>query len=192
MIFNEPKWKSYIVTSTMPVFSQEECEDIIKVGNSLPAEEATIAQGRHKRKDFKKRRGNIAWFPFESMPQMYQKLLFWANRINNNFFGFDDIQIGEMAQFTRYSSRDHYDWHTDSTFNMKEEPTVRKISMITLLNDPKDYTGGELQIMNQKQLFSLKQGYAIFFASFVAHRLLPVKKGIRISMPIWFGGPPLR
>jgi len=38
---------------------------------------------------------------------------------------------------------------------------------------------------------ALKQGHAIFFASFIAHRVLPVKKGTRISMPIWFGGPPL-
>jgi PKHD-type hydroxylase len=74
---------------------------------------------------------------------------------------------------------------------MSKEPTVRKMTMVTLLNDPKEFKGGELQIIDSKKSLPLKQGYAIFFASFIAHRVLPVKKGTRISMPIWFGGPPL-
>ena len=61
-----------------------------------------------------------------------------------------------------------------------------------MLSDPKDFKGGELQIIDDKQKISLKQGYAIFFASFIVHRSLPVKKGIKISMPIWFSGPPLK
>ena len=64
--------------------------------------------------------------------------------------------------------------------------------MVTLLNDPKEFKGGEMQILNVNENFSLKQGYAIFFASFIAHRVLPVTKGMRISMPMWFGGPSLR
>ena len=46
--------------------------------------------------------------------------------------------------------------------------------------------GGE-----QKPL-DLKQGQAIFFASFLRHRVAPVKKGIRQSMVMWFGGPPFK
>ena len=38
----------------------------------------------------------------------------------------------------------------------------------------------------------LKHGQAIFFASFLRHRVAPVKKGIRRSLVMWFGGPPLR
>jgi len=46
--------------------------------------------------------------------------------------------------------------------------------------------GGE-----QKPL-DMKQGQAIFFASFLRHKVAPVKKGIRRSMVMWFGGPPLK
>ena len=38
----------------------------------------------------------------------------------------------------------------------------------------------------------LKQGQAIFFASFLRHRVAPVKKGIRRSLVMWFGGPPFK
>ena len=38
----------------------------------------------------------------------------------------------------------------------------------------------------------IKQGQAIFFASFIRHRVAPVTKGIRRSLVMWFGGPPLR
>ena len=38
----------------------------------------------------------------------------------------------------------------------------------------------------------LKQGQAIFFASFLRHKVAPVKKGVRKSLVMWFGGPPFK
>lgn len=193
MIFNEPQWKSYIVQSDDPIFSPAQCEEIIRIGKGLPKEDAKIGTKVGKgKKEYKIRKTDIAWIPFNVMPEVYKTLEMWGTRVNNNHFGFDGIQIGEMAQFTQYSQNHHYDWHTDTACNMKHQPTVRKITMITMLSDPKDFKGGELQIIDDKQKISLKQGYAIFFASFIVHRSLPVKKGIKISMPIWFSGPPLK
>ena len=189
MIITEPKWKSYIVTSKTPVFTPAQCEDIIRVGKSLPREDAATGKGK---KDYKVRKTDIAWIPFNRMPEMYKTLEMWGTKVNNNHFGFDGIQIGEMAQFTQYSQKHHYDWHSDSSYNMETQPSVRKLTMVTMLSNPKDFKGGELQIINNKQTLSLKQGYAIFFASFIAHRVLPIKKGTRISMPIWFTGPSLK
>ena len=191
MIFTEPKWKSYIVTSDRPVFSPAQCEDIIRVGKSLPRIDARTGDKKGK-KNYKVRRTDIAWIPFDKMRDMYRTLETWGTKVNNNHFGFDGIQIGEMAQFTQYSQKHHYDWHSDSSYNMENQPYVRKLTMVTMLSNPKDFKGGELQIIDNKQTLSLKQGYAIFFASFIAHRVLPIKKGTRISMPIWFTGPPLK
>ncbi len=42
------------------------------------------------------------------------------------------------------------------------------------------------------QTIKLQQGQAIFFASFMRHRVEPVKKGIRRSLVMWFGGPPFK
>ena len=38
----------------------------------------------------------------------------------------------------------------------------------------------------------LKQGHAIIFASFLNHRVNPVKRGVRQSLVCWFGGKPFR
>ena len=38
MIILEPKWKSYIVESNDPIFTKEQCEHIIRVGQSMKQE----------------------------------------------------------------------------------------------------------------------------------------------------------
>ena len=166
MIFTEAKWKSYIVTSDRPVFSPAQCEDIIRVGKSLPRIDARTGDKKGK-KNYKVRQTDIAWIPFDKMRDMYRTLETWGTKVNNNHFGFDGIQIGEQAQFTQYSKQKHYDWHTDSSLEFSQEPPVRKISMGILLNDPKDFKGGEFQLIDSKKTLPLKQGYAVFFASFV-------------------------
>ena len=193
MIIREPSWKSYILESTDPVFTPQQCRSIIDTGNSLPQMDARVGgEKKGGSTDHKKRKTNIAWIPFKRMPQMYSVLEQWMHMVNENHFGFDKVQISEQAQFTKYSKGHHYDWHSDTSFVFNHEPIVRKISMVTLLNDPKEFKGGEMQILNSEEKLSLKQGYAIFFASFITHRVLPVTKGMRISMPMWFGGTPLR
>ena len=192
-IITEPRWKSYIVLGDNPVFSKEECEKIIEVGKSLPKKEAVTGFGKKEKNiNYEKRHTDIAWIPFEKMPNMYKTVLEWGLRFNNNFFGFDGLQLVEQAQFTQYSQSHHYGWHSDSAYDMANEPFVRKLTMGILLNDPKDFTGGEFQIIDENKTFSLKQGHAIFFASFIAHRVLPVKTGTRVSLQTWFNGPPLK
>ena len=196
-VVKEPSWKSYLVKSVDPIFSIDECNRIMEVGRSLPSQDAEVGTGTNEKtkskKDYKIRRTDIAWIPFKHPDSqwIYSRLEHWMHTVNNKHMGFNQLQIGEPAQFTMYSKKHHYDWHSDSSYEMSKEPTVRKMTMVTLLNDPKEFKGGELQIIDSKKSLPLKQGYAIFFASFIAHRVLPVKKGTRISMPIWFGGPPL-
>jgi PKHD-type hydroxylase len=66
--------------------------------------------------------------------------------------------------------------------------------MTLLLSDPSEFTGGDLLFADagQQEPLSLKQGQAIFFASFLRHKVAPVKKGIRKSLVMWFGGPPFK
>ena len=75
-------------------------------------------------------------------------------------------------------------------------PLVRKISMTLLLNDPKEFEGGELELFSREfdggtqgtNVQKLKQGQAIFFASFHVHRVRPVTEGNRKALVMWFGG----
>ena len=64
--------------------------------------------------------------------------------------------------------------------------------MTCLLSDPSTFTGGELEFMEKNKIPNLKQGQAIFFASFLRHRVAPVKKGTRRSLVMWFGGQPFK
>jgi hypothetical protein len=43
--------------------------------------------------------------------------------------------------------------------------------------------------MDNGKLIRPKQGHAIFFASFIRHKAVAVKKGNRKSLVMWFGGP---
>ena len=191
MIIYEPTWKSYVVTTTQPIFSPDECNTIIKLGKDLPHEEGNVGFGAKNKIDHKIRRNKISWIPFSKAKWMYSKIEHWMHTVNNKHMGFNQLQIGEYAQFTKYSKKEHYDWHVDSSDEMSKSPPVRKMSMIILLNDPKEFKGGELQIVNKKKLMPLKQGYGVFFASFIAHRVVPLTKGNRFSLTMWFGGPPL-
>ena len=80
----------------------------------------------------------------------------------------------------------------DSDVNFAHEPPVRKISMTCLLSNESEFEGGELQIEKEENKVILKQGQVIFFASFIRHRVAPVTRGVRKSLVMWFGGPPLR
>ena len=38
----------------------------------------------------------------------------------------------------------------------------------------------------------MEQGHATVFASFLNHRINPVRRGVRQSLVVWFGGTPFR
>ena len=107
-------------------------------------------------------------------------------------YGANNIRVTENAQFTEYPEGGFYDWHMDCDVNMQHEPPVRKISMTLLLNDPSEFEGGDLELMAPGKFATLKQGHAIVFASFLNHRVNPVKRGVRQSLVVWFGGKPFR
>ena len=190
----EPRWKSYCVTTTNPLFSPKQCQMIIEAGRSEPKHNASVGQGSKEGGivDTKTRTSHISWIPFKKMADMYKDIEKTMNKTNGNHFGFDGMQITEMAQYTEYPSGGFYDWHMDSDVNFAHEPTVRKISMTCLLSHESEFEGCELEIEKEENKVKLVQGQAIFFASFIRHRVAPVTKGVRKSLVMWFGGPPLR
>ena len=205
MMLFEPRWKAYIIETNEPIFTKEQCEHIIRVGQSMEQKKAEVGidtvdkEGKKLKPekgiiDPKKRITTISWLPFgnpDTIP-MYQKIEGWVRNINSNHFGFDGIRVTENAQYTEYPEGAFYDWHTDSEVNMSKMPPVRKISMTLLLSDEKDFEGGDLELIDDKSRPKMKQGHALFFASFIRHRVTPVTKGNRKSLVMWFGGPPFK
>jgi len=192
----EPKWKSWVIETTSPLFTPDQCRQIIDCGKRQPPQKAQVGsrgdETRGAGVDTKKRITTISWIPFKEMGHMYHDLYKFIITANENHFGFGDIRITENAQFTEYPEGGFYDWHMDCELNMSKEPPVRKISMTLLLNDPSEFEGGELEVGGVGKTNLLEQGKGIIFASFINHRVRPVTRGMRQSLVVWFGGKPFR
>ena len=135
------------------------------------------------------------------------------NKINRENFRYDivDIDDGHM-QYTHYAPGEYYNWHPDSDLDLCYTPKVvpgiganssednvilqgeytRKLSFTLQLTDPKDYTGGELEFIdnsNQRFMAPKTRGTLVVFDSRVRHRVRKVKTGLRKSIVGWVVGP---
>ena len=194
-MITEPRWKSYIVETTSPIFTPEQCKMIIQAGRAEPRNDAGVGneqgtKGGHV--DTNTRTSHISWIPFSKMTDMYKDLDRIMQATNRNHFGFDGMTINEMAQYTEYPEGGFYEWHVDNDVNMQHEPPVRKISMTLLLSPESEFEGGDLELMAEGKVAKIKQGHAVFFASFIRHRVKPVIRGRRQSLVMWFGGTPFK
>ena len=191
----EPRWKSYIVETTKPIFSPRQCKMIIEAGREEPKQNAYVGNEKGIKGgvlDTKTRTSHISWIPFKKMNDMYKDIELIMKKTNGNHFGFDGMAITEMAQYTEYPAGGFYDWHADNDVNCAHEPPVRKISMTCLLSPENEFEGGDLELMSEGKVAKIKQGHAVFFASFIRHRVKPVIRGNRKSLVMWFGGPPFK
>ena len=194
-MITEPRWRSFIVETTQPVFTPKQCQMIINAGRSEPKNNAEVGSSLGIKGgvyDTKTRTSHISWIPFKKMSDMYKDIERIMKTTNGNHFGFDGMTITEMAQYTEYPEGGFYDWHTDNDVDMRHEPPVRKISMTILLSPENEFEGGDLELVKEGQSAKIKQGQAIFFASFIRHRVKPVIRGNRKSLVMWFGGLPFR
>ena len=194
-MITEPRWKSYIVETTTPIFTPKQCQMIIDAGRSEPKNNAEVGSSQGIKGgvyDTKTRTSHISWIPFKKMHEMYKQIEKIMKQTNGNHFGFEGMRITEMAQYTEYPEGGFYDWHVDNDINMQNEPPVRKISMTCLLSPEHEFEGGDLQLIKEDKVAKLKQGHAIFFASFIRHRVAPVTRGNRKSLVMWFGGTPFK
>jgi PKHD-type hydroxylase len=192
MILTEPRWKSLIVETTTPIFTPEQCQLIINAGRAEPQQTAQVGGTAGGTVDTKTRTSHISWIPFAKMQEMYKVIENIMLKTNSNHFGFDGMRLTEPAQYTEYPTGGFYDWHIDSDVNCANEPPIRKISMTCLLSPESEFEGGGLELMSDGKIVRPKQGQAIFFASFIRHRVIPISKGIRKSLVMWFGGPSFR
>jgi PKHD-type hydroxylase len=64
--------------------------------------------------------------------------------------------------------------------------------MTLVLSHESEFEGGGLELAKPGNILRPKQGHAIFFASFVNHRVVPITKGLRKSLVMWFGGEPFK
>jgi PKHD-type hydroxylase len=137
----------------------------------------------------------------------------YIQRANKENFLYDITGIdGETLQYTKYQEDSHYYWHTDGSLPCYWKPqqldlslrnkgdeilqqqgeVIRKLSFSLQLSSPDDYTGGDLQFMDDSNntFFAPKEkGTMILFDSRTRHRVRKIKSGVRKSLVGWVVGP---
>lgn len=79
----------------------------------------------------------------------------------------------------------HIDLLTDDEDPYFDELNKRKLILITLLNDPSEFTGGDLSInLDCKHVVPLEMGQTVCFPSFFPHELSKVESGSRYVLSV--------
>lgn len=171
------------------------CDNIIKRGKELPAQNASIGFD-NDRVDNSYRVSTIRWFYGPDNKDIVDLIMHHATMANREHFGFD-ISVGAHEfQFTEYygNVKGKYDWHHDVWWE-NTRAHDRKLSVSIQLSDPSEYTGGEFELGEVCDFDCNKfkpRGSVLIFPSFFRHRVLPVTTGTRISLVSWVDGPKFR
>jgi PKHD-type hydroxylase len=186
------------------------CDNVIKKYKTYAVKKGKIGGDGSKLKaseNKKRRNSSIAWVGDK---EIYQKIDPYVHTANKNSGWNFEVSWYEEMQFTKYSKGQYYNWHMDmfpQPYTKHRFPQyegkIRKISCSVILNDPKEYSGGDLEIghtnnfetsLNKNKLnlskYNLGQGSIIFFPGFIWHRVTPVTKGTRYSLVMWTIGKP--
>lgn len=183
-------------------FTPRQCDRIIELGTSLPAEPAVLESDEPAGvADETIRLADVAWIaPDERTWWIYDRLARIVGRANRRY-GFEVTGFDEDVQFTSYRTPGaFYSWHQDG---LDAGVAHRKLSVVVQLSDAANYRGAELQLFEVAEeyddderaafdLLSSERGAAVVFPSFELHRVLPLRSGTRHSLVCWVSGPPFR
>jgi len=162
-----------------------------------------------KRNSKVKRDSKVVWL---NEPWIYKAIHPFVHAANANAGWNFEWDYSEAAQFTQYKKGMHYNWHRDGTaepYPSDAAPPfagkIRKLTSVLVLSNPSEYKGGELEFQFQSEDPQFNKGRKIkvanevapkgsiiVFPSFVWHRVKPVTKGVRYSMPTWHIGYPFK
>lgn len=166
-------------------FSNEDCKNIIKLGESLLPDTASTFGGHQPTV----RDSKVSWiYPSKDSEWLYRTMTDYVNILNYNLFKFELNGFAEGLQFTKYEApAGKYETHMDKTLGSH----IRKLSVVVQLSNPDDYDGGELciHLSHDSLVMDKKQGNLVVFPSYVLHGVKPVTRGTRYSLVAWITGP---
>ena len=186
----------------------EQCFDIIsKTKQFFPDQNAQIGGvgiDNEGKEDENIRRSEVRFIHPIGNPEADQfaghiKGMVWDLMTNHNemWWGMSLSDV-QSIQYTEYGehNKGYYNWHHDWAWGGPSTGLKRKMSMSIQLSDPTDYDGGEFKfcdpcvntLAKERNLKWNKQGTALMFPSFMAHKVSPVTRGTRKSLVVWFKG----
>lgn len=171
-------------------FTGEECRMIDSLGEKLCLSDAKVATTTGKELvNNTIRKNKLAWIHISKETEfLYSKISRAAAMLNAKYFGLNITGMYETLQYTLYNeSGDHYGWHVDIH---PQSFVPRKLSVVVMLSDSREFRGGDLQLMTEQEPTTLanKKGRIYVFPSYVLHRVTPVTHGIRKTVVAWVGG----
>ena len=176
-------------------FSSDECDRICQYYDIKNLSQGTT--GTENEIDSKYRQSNVYLDNHnENSAWIYQRLFDIIDDANHKFFQYELIGF-DFFQYTTYNMSQYYNYHIDTVFNNyeinRDSNLCRKLSLSILLNDPGEFDGGEFEICigdpNEPESHKLNKGDAIFFPSYMLHRVKGIARGIRKSLVVWVLGP---
>ena len=177
------------------LFSNEELDAIVQLGDGLALEKAELSGGGAGYENI--RSTQVAWVPRGPETEtLYRRLEDAVLHLNARYFRFDLSGLA-MFQYARYGGEEggHFDWHKDygrDPADPDQEP--RKLTLSLQLSDAADYQGCDLQLRagNQIDTAPRARGTLIAFPANVLHQVTPIRSGIRRALVVWAVGPEFR
>jgi PKHD-type hydroxylase len=174
------------------VFTEQELEQIIEIGESQPKIKATTVGEDTSLEVSDYRVSDIAWLSNNPKTSwVYDRISDLAIKANSEMWNFDIWDFQDDLQYTSYyGNGGHYDWHADLGVGISN----RKLSVVLQLSNADEYEGGELQMNTGGSILNVpkEKGLICFFPSFVLHRVTPLSSGLRRSLVTWLCGANLR
>jgi PKHD-type hydroxylase len=180
------------------LFSQPECEALIRLGESASLYPGQIGNGianQHVTDENYRKVLTRAIMPDEA-PWAYERILSRVAACNAEHFRYDLHGLHEHLVFLRYDFIEgqepgHYDWHQDTGGGMS---SLRKLSTVTQLSEPDDYLGCRLRLFTNRDFDPghVGRGDTVVFPSWTPHCVTPIERGTRYSLVSWVTGPQYR
>lgn len=180
------------------IFSPDEIKKVVHYCSFLDLNQGIVGTGKYTPEQ---RRAMVNFFrPDADNQWIFDRLNNWLHKINESYYGYT-LNGYDFIQYSEYTKEDegHFNWHVDLFWGSNPMPPdnmfePRKLSMSLLLNEPgMDFEGGEFEYATDDSRrpinITFKKGRAIFFPSFLYHRVRPVFHGSRKSLVIWATGP---
>jgi len=185
------KWRT--VVCVPDVFDQAEIDRILGLVDPKHKQDGAIGSGDL---DQTIRRARVAPLVYGPTTEwVYERLTKTTTDVNGKHFGYDLLGFDSHLQYTEVPEGGVYDWHVDIG---PRNYRFRKLSVSVLLDDGDMFTGGHLETApaatfttrgDRALMTNPSPGTAIFFPSWLLHRVTLVNSGLRRSLVGWCVGP---
>ena len=160
--------------------------------NSIEAQVALYGEANGSIGVSPNRSCQVKYIKFDQQRNLYTDIL-------NNTFPFIDYHQPLFnnslyrrleIQHVTYYKDDHYVKHVDTIIGKQGLQVQRKISLVLMLSDSNEYSGGKLVIGDK--IVDMEKGDMVMFRPSIPHAVEKVTDGIRQTMVMWAQGPDWR